>query len=882
MATLPIGLNGDLFNITSTSSASVAWSYGANGGLTAAVTFSKLTLSSFGVAGYPDIAYGPIASGGSSLGAALDLPATVGAIEQQPTWLLAHYTILDTQRVPLDFAYDIFLAQTGAPDSAASLELMIWTDAQNGATPEGALVTSVILPTLINGVLNANEKWNVYEGPPGASSHPVVTFELASPLPNGSVNVDLSQILSDLGSSSNIYSAISSGSDGVSVQALEDSYIDSVSLGSEFVPPSSAGSGTYTFSWTLQNVSVATDPLIEAATPLVLGGTAYAQGNPYTSGSLNINAGSVLDLAAAAVIQGGTVTVPGASQVIAQGGPGASSTIEYATVSNAGTLEAAGGATLMLYVTTVQDKVGGVVEAASGSTVLLQGATVSGGTLKTLGGGEIVVAEDCEFIGLTNTGTVVVNDKNALTLSGTVANTGTFLIAAQGDLTDLTVALGNVTLTGNGDIVLAGSAGNASITTPGPPATLINTGNLIEGAGTIGGANLTLINQAAGVIDGNSASGALTLTATTSNAGLIEGTTSRGLVIAAAVTNAKTIAAIGTDATLAIAATIIGRSTSLISASGSGATLELDDAIISGGTFETSGKSAIIETVGATSDMINGAAIASGLVEATSGSSLVLSGGTVAGSAAVAAMSGSTAIVSGLFIDSGTVTVSGSLMIAANATLETATGGTALLSGNVSNSGTLFASGAHSLIEIAGAAVVNGGGIAEVGNGIIDIAASGDNKNVTFQAGGIGGLELSDTRDDPTAFGGTVSGFGQNVHQFIELTDVASSGATLSYVSNTSSTGVLTVSSGGAAVASIDLAGHYVTSNFHISSGAGGSVEIVDPPVVAGGFVQSANIALFGCYVAASFVTAADGATLIAETPETTSPAPLLGHPIAE
>jgi hypothetical protein len=44
---------------------------------------------------------------------------------------------------------------------------------------------------------------------------------------------------------------------------------------------------------------------------------------------------------------------------------------------------------------------------------------------------------------------------------------------------------------------------------------------------------------------------------------------------------------------------------------------------------------------------------------------------------------------------------------------------------------------------------------------------------------------------------------------------------------------VLTVTSGGSAnvVAVIDLSGHYVTSNFHITSGSSGTVEIFDPPV---------------------------------------------------
>jgi hypothetical protein len=81
-----------------------------------------------------------------------------------------------------------------------------------------------------------------------------------------------------------------------------------------------------------------------------------------------------------------------------------------------------------------------------------------------------------------------------------------------------------------------------------------------------------------------------------------------------------------------------------------------------------------------------------------------------------------------------------------------------------------------------------------------------------------------------------VSGFGQNTHQFIDFTAIGSAGASVSYTSTSSDGGVLTVSRGGSAVASIDLVGHYTSASFHISSGTGGGVEVVDPPVVAGGW----------------------------------------------
>jgi hypothetical protein len=134
------------------------------------------------------------------------------------------------------------------------------------------------------------------------------------------------------------------------------------------------------------------------------------------------------------------------------------------------------------------------------------------------------------------------------------------------------------------------------------------------------------------------------------------------------------------------------------------------------------------------------------------------------------------------------------------------------------------------LVEVVSGAIVNGGGVAEVGNGVVAIQANGVDESVTFLSGGTGGLELADTASNPDAYGGTVSGFGQNTHQYIDLTGVASGASViLGYSASTSSSGVLTVSSGGTAVATIDMSGQYTTANFHVTSGIGGTVKIYDP-----------------------------------------------------
>jgi hypothetical protein len=86
-----------------------------------------------------------------------------------------------------------------------------------------------------------------------------------------------------------------------------------------------------------------------------------------------------------------------------------------------------------------------------------------------------------------------------------------------------------------------------------------------------------------------------------------------------------------------------------------------------------------------------------------------------------------------------------------------------------------------------------------------------------------------------TSLSGGVTNSHHNTTQFIDLINVTSA----ANVSATFSAGVLRVSSGTTVVAAIHLAGAYVTSNFHIGSGIGGSVAITDPAVPNGGGVVS-------------------------------------------
>jgi len=167
-----------------------------------------------------------------------------------------------------------------------------------------------------------------------------------------------------------------------------------------------------------------------------------------------------------------------------------------------------------------------------------------------------------------------------------------------------------------------------------------------------------------------------------------------------------------------------------------------------------------------------------------SGAQIVEAGGTASRTTVA---SGELLISSGGIATDATIDAGATAVIAGGGTLETTIGGTAIISGTVVNSGSLFASGSGSLLEIASGTVVSGG-VAVVGNGIVDIEGA-SKENVRFVASGSGGLDLG----DPTAYTGKVAGFGGSSHanhtQFIDLTGVTFSSGVVSETYSGNSTG---------------------------------------------------------------------------------------------
>ncbi len=235
---------------------------------------------------------------------------------------------------------------------------------------------------------------------------------------------------------------------------------------------------------------------------------------------------------------------------------------------NQGLLEATGAGGLVLSGGQFNNK-GGTIEAIGGgnNVSLENNVTISGGTLSDSGGGLIQTASGHNAFldgttqgALTNADTYQGTNNSATFLNGTITNTGTILLNAGANLTDLRISDGT-TLTGGGSVILSDSPYNRIYgATNSGTETLTNVNNTISGAGQIGVSNsIELINQSAGVINATSGSNALVISPTTNgtvvnangggfvNQGLLEATGAGGLVLSGGQFNNKggTIEAIG-------------------------------------------------------------------------------------------------------------------------------------------------------------------------------------------------------------------------------------------------------------------------------------------------------------------------------------------------
>ncbi len=527
----------------------------------------------------------------------------------------------------------------------------------------------------------------------------------------------------------------------------------------------------------------------------------------------------------------------------------------------------------------------GLQEVSSGSAASGSGFIYAFGTAIATNvdsGGEQFVDSGGSAIGATvaSGGTQVVGADGAV--SGTIVKAGgTEVLESGGTLSAVTISSG-------GTLELVGGTASTS------PMTLPPGAILAAGPGEVFSGFTVSSGMKVAVLSGGSDDGGTILSGGTlmvSSDGIDTGTmVSKGgteIISSGGSGISAIIASGGTEIAASDGATsVAGATGGVMLASGSNADIILESVTISGGVLETSADGQI--DVYDSGNLFRDVAIRGSVSIESSGTLIFISG-----------------------------------ILSAGAILETASGGTAVVSGTVTNGGTLYASASHSLVEIASGAVVDGG-IAEVGNGIVEIRGP-SSEEVNFLATGSGGLELADAK----AYAGDVIGFGGASHtdhsQFIDLTAVTYSAALVreSYRKRKKH-GVLTVTSGGAVVATIDMVGKYAASDFRLTSGSGGSGTIItDPAVGGGGRVETgfgatndidqasialganltlaylehsnvtggalivaynrdaASIALLGNYMATSFVTTADahGAFLTSEASQTANLQPLLSHP---
>jgi hypothetical protein len=144
-----------------------------------------------------------------------------------------------------------------------------------------------------------------------------------------------------------------------------------------------------------------------------------------------------------------------------------------------------------------------------------------------------------------------------------------------------------------------------------------------------------------------------------------------------------------------------------------------------------------------------------------------------------------------------------------------------LVSGAADNTGTLEA--IKGTLTVDGA--VTGAGTVKIAGGTADFAST-FTENVAFTTAG-GVLKLADA----TTYTGTITGFAKTSITSLDFTDIAFTGATVSY-SGTTASGVLTVKSG-ANTAKINLTGDYLSSTFTLSKDAGSGTIVTDPLTAA-------------------------------------------------
>ena len=349
-----------------------------------------------------------------------------------------------------------------------------------------------------------------------------------------------------------------------------------------------AGNNTNNGVITMQSVGNLTDLTINGV--VSLNGTGSVQMSNNFQNRIYGN-GSTLTLGAGQSILGsGQIGVGGSMALVNNGTVSATQSTALvinttAGVTNNNVLRADGG-TLVLQNTVFNQGASGRLDAINGSVVQLSGASVTGGSFTTAGGGAIATAAGTtsNLSGVTNSGTLDIVNNSFLQLDGNLTNNGTVNMQSVGNFTDIIIN-GDRTVGGTGVINLSNNAQNRLY---GAGGTLtLGSGQTLQGAGQIGAgvAGFGFVNQ-----------------------GTVIATQSTPLLISApaGVTNTGTLRADG--GTLQLQSTINSGGGNIEARNGSQVQL-LNGAVINNANFSVTGAGSLITTVGGAQVTLGGGTV---------------------------------------------------------------------------------------------------------------------------------------------------------------------------------------------------------------------------------------------------------------------------------
>jgi hypothetical protein len=200
---------------------------------------------------------------------------------------------------------------------------------------------------------------------------------------------------------------------------------------------------------------------------------------------------------------------------------------------------------------------------ANGNAVLTLGEgmtiTFAGVDMADLSAANFVFDQDPVTI---NAASMVLSNGSVMPLSGTVENSGTIALDAQGSTTELQIIQHGITLQGGGSLVLSDSAHNI-ISGTGGDVVFTNVDNTISGAGQI---HMSLVNQGTINASGSNALEIDTGASAIVNSGTLESSGSGGLVLRGDVSNSGLLWANGSSIT--VEGNVIGSGSALIDGNG--------------------------------------------------------------------------------------------------------------------------------------------------------------------------------------------------------------------------------------------------------------------------------------------------------------------------